>query len=209
MPIYKGFPAIEPGWVTPWAEQRASGPVWVMSPKDELFFFSQLRAQCCLLLFALGYIDLFSVPQFPFVRWGVKVSPGSQGYCYYNEAAHSPCSVLRAWNTVVNLEGQQGLLEAAVGNVILNFLTFQSRVFFFLHSFSLYFFGVRRQRAEKGPCCVAQAGVMLHVLQSQSPQCWNYTYTTISCHTLCFKGDRKGRGLIPGDVCMFMFRVLN
>lgn len=70
MPIYKGFTAIEPGWVTPWAEQRASGPVWVMSPKDELFFFSKLRAQCCLLLFVLGYIDLFSVPQFPFARWG-------------------------------------------------------------------------------------------------------------------------------------------
>lgn len=69
MPIYKGFTAIEPGWVAPWAEQRASGPVWVMSPKDELFS-SKLRSQRCLLLFALGYIDLFSVPQFPFVRWG-------------------------------------------------------------------------------------------------------------------------------------------
>lgn len=50
---------------------------------------------------------------------------------------------------------------------------------------------------------------MLHVLKSQSPQCRNYTYTTVSCRTLRFKGDRKGRGLIPGDVGMFMFRVLN
>lgn len=50
---------------------------------------------------------------------------------------------------------------------------------------------------------------MLHVLQSQSPQCWNYTYTTIPCRTLRFKDDMKDRDLIPGDVCMFMFGVLN
>lgn len=70
MPIYKGFTAIEPGWAAPRAEQRASGPIWVMSLKDELFFSSKLRSQRCLLLFDLGYTDLFSVPQFPFVRWG-------------------------------------------------------------------------------------------------------------------------------------------
>lgn len=66
------------------------------------------------------------------------MSPGSEGYCFYNDVFHSLCSVPRTWNTVVHLEGQQGLLGDAVRNVILSFLTFYLRVFIFLYSFFLF-----------------------------------------------------------------------